>query len=92
MVQGTSDVGVQPVEASEDLVEARVALCCRLDLTKQETPEKIEKDLIKLLPRERWISFSHQLIHLGRGPCVARKPKCAACGLINLCYAKDKTA
>ena len=64
----------------------------RLDLTKQETPEKIEKDLIKLLPRERWISFSHQLIHLGRGPCVARKPKCAACGLINLCYAKDKTA
>ena len=64
----------------------------RLDLTKQDTPEKIEKDLIKLLPRQRWINFSHQLIHHGRGPCVARKPKCAECGLNNLCFAKDKTA
>lgn len=64
----------------------------RLDLSKQDTPEKIEKDLIKLLPRERWISFSHQLIHHGRGPCVARKPKCSECGLNNLCYAQDKTA
>ena len=64
----------------------------RLDLTKQDSPEKIEKDLIKLLPPQRWINFSHQLIHLGRGPCVARKPKCAQCGLATLCYAKDKTA
>ncbi|MEP7353833.1 MAG: endonuclease III [Acidobacteriota bacterium] len=63
----------------------------RLDLTKEATPEKIECDLMKILPKDRWILFSHQIIHHGRGPCVARKPKCAECGLEPLCYAKDKT-
>jgi len=62
----------------------------RLDLTKNEEPVKIEQDLIKLLPQDRWIQFSHQVIHFGRGICVARKPKCAECPLDPICYAKDK--
>jgi len=64
----------------------------RLDLTKQTDPGKIEQDLMKIIPRDRWVLFSHQVIHHGRGPCVARSPKCAECGLNDLCYAKDKTA
>ena len=64
----------------------------RLDLTRQKSPEKIEQDLMKAAPRERWILFSHQVIHHGRRLCVARKPKCAECPLDSLCYAKDKTA
>lgn len=64
----------------------------RLDLTKHEDPGKIEKDLMKILPQDRWISFSHQIIHHGRSLCVARNPKCAECPLDPLCYAKDKTA
>jgi endonuclease-3 len=63
----------------------------RLDLTKQKTPEKIEQDLIKIIPNERWILFSHQMIHHGRSLCVARKPRCSECLLDPLCYAKDKT-
>jgi len=64
----------------------------RLDLTKESDPKKIERDLMKLIPQEKWIQFAHQIIHLGRGPCVARNPKCAQCKLNSLCYAKDKTA
>ena len=63
----------------------------RLDLTKQDEPVKIEQDLMKIIPQERWILFSHQVIHHGRGLCVARKPKCAECLLDPICYAKDKT-
>jgi endonuclease-3 len=63
----------------------------RLDLTRETDPGKIEKDLMKLLPQDRWILFSHQVIHFGRGICVARKPKCAECPLEQICYAKDKT-
>jgi endonuclease-3 len=63
----------------------------RLDLTKEEDPVKIERDLMKIIPKDRWISFSHQIIHHGRGPCVARNPKCAECGISDLCYADDKT-
>ncbi len=62
----------------------------RLDLTREEDPKKIEQDLIKLLPKERWIQFSHQIIHFGRGICVARKPKCSLCPMAADCYAKDK--
>jgi endonuclease-3 len=64
----------------------------RLDLTKESEPVKIEKDLMKAIPRERWILFSHQIIHHGRALCVARKPRCAECELNPLCYAADKTA
>jgi endonuclease-3 len=63
----------------------------RLDLTKQTEPVKIEKDLMKIIPKERWILFSHQIIHHGRALCVARNPKCAECMIEPLCYAKDKT-
>lgn len=64
----------------------------RLDLTKETEPVKIEKDLMKTIPQDRWILFSHQIIHHGRALCVARKPKCAECALNPLCYAPDKTA
>lgn len=62
----------------------------RLDLTKHQDPVKIEQDLIKLLPQNRWIGFSHQVIHFGRQICVARKPRCADCPIAPDCYAKDK--
>jgi endonuclease-3 len=62
----------------------------RLDMTKHEEPVKIEQDLMKAIPTERWILFSHQVIHFGRNICEARKPKCAECPLDPLCYAKDK--
>jgi len=64
----------------------------RLDLTKQTDPGKIEQDLTKVIPKDRWILFSHQIIHHGRARCQARKPKCAECLLDPLCYAKDKTS
>lgn len=62
----------------------------RLDLTKNTDPVKIEQDLMKILPQERWILFSHQIIHFGRQICIARKPRCGSCPLDSLCYAKDK--
>jgi endonuclease-3 len=79
--------------ASGVVVDTHVSrITQRLDFTRQTTPEKIEKDLVKLLPQSRWIQFSHQLIHFGRQTCVARKPKCSECRMAELCYAKDKTA
>jgi len=63
----------------------------RLDLSRQKDPVKIEKDLVKIIPEDHWIQFSHQVIHHGRGLCKARKPNCAECPLDELCYAKDKT-
>lgn len=62
----------------------------RLDLTRHTDPVKVEKDLMKILPKEKWILFSHQIIHHGRQICEARKPKCAECPLAALCYSKDK--
>jgi endonuclease-3 len=63
----------------------------RLDLTKRSEPAKIEKDLMKTIPKEKWILFSHQIILHGRALCIARSPRCAQCALEPLCYAKDKT-
>jgi len=63
----------------------------RLDLTKQTDPVKIEQDLMKIVPQDSWILFSHQIIHHGRALCQARKPRCAECRLDTICYAKDKT-
>jgi len=63
----------------------------RLDLTKHADPVKIEKDLMKTIPKEKWILFSHQIIHHGRALCTARSPRCAECGIEPLCYSKDKT-
>jgi endonuclease-3 len=63
----------------------------RLDLTKHTDPKKIEQDLMQVIPQDRWISFSHQLIWHGRRVCVARKPRCIECNLKTICYSKDKT-
>jgi len=63
----------------------------RLELTKNVDPPKIEQDLMRIIPRNKWIDFSHQIIHHGRAICIARKPKCADCPLEDLCHAADKT-
>jgi len=60
----------------------------RLGLSKNTEPEKIEKDLIKIVPREEWTDFSHQLIAHGRTICQARNPKCADCPLKTFCPSK----
>lgn len=63
----------------------------RLDLTRNEDPKKIEQDLMKIIPMDKWILFSHQIIWHGRRVCYARKPKCVECNLERICYSKDKT-
>ena len=63
----------------------------RLDLTRNEDPKKIELDLMQIIPKDKWIKFSHQIIWHGRRVCQARKPKCAECNMESLCYAKDTT-
>jgi endonuclease-3 len=63
----------------------------RLDLTHNSDPKKIEQDLMAIIPQNKWIIFSHQLIWHGRRVCVARKPRCIDCNLEKLCYSKDKT-
>jgi endonuclease III len=63
----------------------------RLGLAMGDTPQKVEQELMRVLPRDRWISFSHQIIHHGRQVCIARKPKCERCNLEPLCHSKDKT-
>jgi endonuclease-3 len=63
----------------------------RLELTRETKPERIESDLMKIIPQDRWINFSHELIHHGRQICIARKPRCIDCPLEKLCYSSDKT-
>src|ERR1019366_9714409 len=63
----------------------------RLELTKNEAPPKIEQDLMRVIPREKWIDFSHQIIPHGPALCIARQPKCADCPVESLCHAADKT-
>lgn len=63
----------------------------RLELTKNVDAPKIEQDLMKVIPPERWILFSHQIIWHGRRLCFARSPKCVDCPLEKLCHAADKT-
>jgi endonuclease III len=78
--------------ASGVVVDTHVLrLSKRLDLSRNEDPKKVEQDLMKIIPREKWIQFSHQLIWHGRRVCHARKPKCIECNMESLCYAKDKT-
>jgi endonuclease-3 len=57
----------------------------RLGLTKEKTPEKIERDLQELVPKMDWVMFSHWLIFHGRQVCIARKPKCRECVLADQC-------
>jgi len=63
----------------------------RLELTKQTTPEKVEGDLMKIIPQNRWIAFFFFFIHHGRQICLARKPKCVDCTLEKICNSSDKT-
>jgi len=78
--------------ASGVVVDTHVLrLSHRLELTKEKVPEKVEKDLMRIIPQEQWIDFSHELIHHGRQVCIARKPKCADCTLEKLCNSSDKT-
>ena len=63
----------------------------RLELTKNDDPVKIEQDLMRAIPKNKWILFAHQIIWHGRKICVARNPKCAGCPLETLCHAGDKT-
>jgi endonuclease III len=78
--------------ASGVVVDTHVQrLSTRLDLTKNTDPKKIEQDLMQIMPQDKWVIFSHQLIWHGRRVCFARKPNCLACNLERLCYSKDKT-
>jgi len=63
----------------------------RLGLTRAEDPKRVEEDLMRIIPRDRWIAFSHEMIHHGRQICIARKPRCVDCPLETLCHAADKT-
>ena len=68
------------------VVDTHVArLSQRLGLTKHKDPEKIERDLMKLVPREHWTNWSHCLIWHGRRRCFARKPDCSQCEILRLC-------
>jgi endonuclease III len=63
----------------------------RLELTRGDNPAAVEQDLMRVIPRDKWIEFAHQLIWHGRALCLARKPRCAQCPLENICHAADKT-
>jgi endonuclease-3 len=63
----------------------------RLELSTGTDARKIEQDLMKVIPQEKWTLFSHQIIWHGRKICIARRPKCVECPLENICHAGDKT-
>jgi endonuclease-3 len=78
--------------ASGIVVDTHVQrIAARLDLTRETDPVKIERDLVKIVPQDQWIVFSHRVILHGRALCVARNPKCGECAIDPLCYARDKT-
>ena len=85
-------LGVSFGKAEGVVVDTHVfRIARRLELAKADTPEKVEQELMQVIPRDRWISFSHQVIHHGRQVCLARNPKCNQCNLEPLCRSKDKT-
>lgn len=57
----------------------------RMGLTKHTHPEKVERDLMELIPKKEWTNFSHRMIFHGRQVCLARKPDCTGCGVKDLC-------
>jgi endonuclease III len=63
----------------------------RLGLTQATEPKKVEQDLMRIIPQDHWIQFSHELIHHGRQVCISRKPRCVDCTLETLCHSADKT-
>lgn len=72
--------------ASGVVVDTHVKRITRLlGLTTESTPEKIEQDLMQVLPKKEWINFSHRLIHHGRRICIARRPRCEECPLLKHC-------
>lgn len=84
-------LGVAYGQAEGIVVDTHVfRIARRLDLSKAQTPEKVEQELLQLIPRNRWISFSHQVIHHGRRVCKARKPLCHLCTIEKVCQSKDK--
>ena len=85
-------LGVSYGKAEGIVVDTHVfRIARRLSLAKGDTPQKVEEELMQVIPQEKWIAFSHELIHHGRQVCVARNPKCDRCPLEQLCYSKDKT-
>jgi endonuclease-3 len=85
-------LGVSFKKAEGVVVDTHVfRIAHRLSLTKADTAPKVEQDLMRVIPQDHWIAFSHQLIHHGRQVCIARKPKCERCNLEQLCHSKDKT-
>lgn len=84
-------LGVAYGKAEGVVVDTHVIrLSRRLGLTGSDKPEVIERDLMKIIPRDRWIAFSHQIILHGRRTCNARKPLCAQCVLEKICMSPDK--
>ena len=63
----------------------------RLKLSGKKIAEKVEEDLVEIVPQDRWIRFSHQMTWFGREICLARKPRCAECLLEPICDSLDKT-
>jgi endonuclease III len=85
-------LGVSFGKAEGVVVDTHVfRIARRLELAKGDTAQKVEQELMHVLPRDRWISFSHQIIQHGRKVCLARNPKCRECNLETLCRSKDKT-
>jgi endonuclease III len=85
-------LGVSFGKAEGVVVDTHVfRIAHRLGLAQSDTAQKVEQELMRVIPEDRWISFSHQLIHHGRQVCIARKPKCDRCNLERLCHSKDKT-
>jgi endonuclease-3 len=85
-------LGVSFGKAEGVVVDTHVfRIARRLELARGETAQEVERELMRVIPQDRWISFSHQVIHHGRKVCEARKPKCDQCNLEQLCNSKDKT-
>ena len=85
-------LGVWFHQAAGVVVDTHVQrLSQRLALTKNESPEKIEQDLMRTIPQSEWIALSHRLIAHGRAVCIARTPKCAVCPIASRCNSADKT-
>ncbi|KAA6456178.1 endonuclease III [Acidobacteria bacterium AB60] len=85
-------LGVSFGKAEGVVVDTHVfRIAHRLSLVKGDTAPAVEQELMKILPYEKWIDFSHQIIHHGRQVCLARSPRCKDCNLETICHSKDKT-
>lgn len=85
-------LGVAYGKAEGVVVDTHVQrIAGRLDFSRESRPDRIETDLMKLFPKDRWIHLAHLLIHHGRARCHALRPKCPECPIEDLCFAEDKT-